>query len=319
MKVLVAYNFMRDGFRELESRYDVTFPESSAFSYEEILELIPEYDILCSMFDTPVDKSLIDKAINLKLVANYAVGYDNIDVDYAVSRGITVANTPEPVIAPTANLALGLMLDIARRVSECDRNLRTRERTESVSLVHHLGVDLSGCTLGIVGMGRIGKALCKRAKACGMNVIYHNRRQLDIDVETELGVIYYPFEELLAQADFVSLHVPLSDATRHIIDTNALNTMKSSSFLINTGRGPLVDEFALAAALREHRIAGAALDVFEFGDYPIPELLDLENVVMTPHIGTQTMKARYEMLQAVCNNVIGFVEKDRPVYRVLHK
>jgi lactate dehydrogenase-like 2-hydroxyacid dehydrogenase len=315
MKILVTYNLMRDGFSELESRYDVTFPTNPSFTYEEILDLIPAYDVLCSMFDFKVDKALIDKGLNLKLIANYAVGYDNIDVAYAIEKGIAVANTPEPVIAPTANLALGLMLDVARRISECDRRLRQGHKVD-VGIMESWGAPIMGKTLGILGMGRIGKALCKRAIACGMQVIYHNRHQLDVEEETRLNAVYVSFEELLAKADVLSLHVPLSDGTWHIIDEKALHTMKSSSFLINTGRGPLVDEHALAKALHEGSIRGAGLDVFEFGAYPIPELLSCENLVMTPHMGTQTTEARYEMLRAVCNNVIGFIEKDRPVSRV---
>jgi lactate dehydrogenase-like 2-hydroxyacid dehydrogenase len=317
MKILVTYDMFRDGYSELQRRYDVTFPDGRYFSYDEVVEMIPGYDVLCSMFDFPVDKKLMDNAPNLKLIANYAVGYDNIDVAYAIEKGITVANTPDPVIAPTANLALGLMIDIARRVSECDRKLRREKNGMKIGILENMGAQLTGQTLGIFGMGRIGKALCKRANACGMNVIYHNRRQLDMAEETKLNVIYVSFDELLRQSDFLSLNAPSSAATYHIIDEKALDGMKPSSFLINTARGPLVDEHALVHALKGGIISGAALDVFEFGDYPLPELLELENVVLTPHIGTQTMYARYDMAHAVCNNVIGFIEGDRPVSRVI--
>jgi lactate dehydrogenase-like 2-hydroxyacid dehydrogenase len=316
MKILVTYDLLRDAFKELEERYEVTFPDGRYFSYNEVCEMIEEYDVLCSMFDFPVDKPLIEKAINLKLVANYAVGYDNIDVSYALAKGLTVANTPDPVIAPTANLALGLMIDVARRISECDRLLRLGGETRKVGVMENLGTQLSGQTLGILGMGRIGKALCKRANACGMHVIYHNRRQLDMEEETRLNVIYVGFETLLSQSDFLSLNAPLTPATRHIIDEKAFGMMKPSAFLINTARGPLVDEYALVNALKGNIIRGAALDMFEFGDYPLPELLKLDNVVLTPHIGTQTTAARYEMAHAVCNNVIGFIEGDRPVSRI---
>ena len=317
-KVLVTYDMFREGFTELEERYEVTFPEGRDFTVEEVWEMIPEYDVLCSMFDFPVNKELIDHATNLKLVSNYAVGYNNIDVAYALSKGLTVTNTPGPVTAPTADIALGLMLDAARRITECDRKLRTLGKGMKVGVLENLGVPLTGKTLGIIGMGRIGKALAKRAAACGMEVIYHNRHQLYIDEETRLNVEYVSKEDLLARADFVSLNAPLTPETRHIIGESELRQMKPTAILINTARGPLVDEWALVNALREGIIHGAGLDVFEFGDYPLPELLELDNVVLCPHIGTQTLETRIEMARAVSNNVIGFFENDRPITRVLH-
>jgi len=316
-KILVTFDMFREGFAELENKYEVTFPNGRDFSYDEISEMIPQYDVLCSMFDFPVDKTLIDRGVNLKLIANYAVGYNNIDVAYALSKGLTVANTPDPVTAPTANLALGLMLDTARRITECDRKLRTLGKAMKVGVLENLGVSITGQTLGIIGLGRIGKALCKRARACGMNVIYNNRRPLYIEEETKLGASFVSMEELLAQSDFVSLNVPYNQDTYHIIGEPELKQMKPSAILINTGRGPLVDEHALVKALQEGTIRGAGLDVFEFGDYPLPELLEMDNVVLTPHIGTQTMDARIAMARAVANNVIGFLEGDRAVSRVL--
>ncbi|WP_099464760.1 MULTISPECIES: 2-hydroxyacid dehydrogenase family protein [Parabacteroides] len=316
-KILVTYDMFREGFAELESKYEVTFPDGRDFTYEEVFEMIPEYDVLCSMFDFPVNKELIDHAPKLQMVANYAVGYNNIDVAYAVEKGIVVSNTPGPVTAPTADIALGLILDTARRITECDRKLRTLGKEMKVGVLENLGMPITGQTLGIVGMGRIGKALAKRARACGMEVIYHNRRQLCIEDETKLGVTYVSFEDLLAQSDFVSLNAPYTPETYHIIDESALKRMKPTAILINTGRGPLVDEHALVKALQEGIIYGAGLDVFEFGDYPLPELLGMDNVVLTPHIGTQITATRIEMARAVSDNVIGFLEGDRPVSRVL--
>jgi lactate dehydrogenase-like 2-hydroxyacid dehydrogenase len=308
----------REGFAELESKYDVTFPPDASrdFTFEETLEMIAEYEVLCSMFDFPVNKKLIDRAAKLKLISNYAVGYDNIDVAYALEKGLTVTNTPDPVINPTANLALALLLDTARRVSECDRKLRASGRQMVTGVLENLGMPVSGKTLGIIGMGRIGKALCKRAKACGMNVIYHNRHPLYIEEETKLGAIYASKDELLEQADFVSLNAPSTPETCHIIGETELKKMKSTAILINTARGALVDEKALIKALQEGEICGAGLDVFEFGDYPSSELLEMDQVVLTPHIGTQTMYSRIEMAKTVCNNIIGFFEKDRPITRV---
>ena len=316
-KILVTYDMFREGFTELEKRYEVTFPKERDFTYEEVFEMIPEYDVLCSMFDFQVNKELIDHAPNLKLVSNYAVGYNNIDVAYCLEKGITVTNTPAPVTAPTANLALGLMLDTARRVSECDRKLRILGKEMKVGVLENLGVPVSGQQLGIIGMGRIGKALAKRAVACGMDVVYHNRRQLDIEEETRLNVMYMSKEELLATSDFISLNAPYTPSTYHIISEAELKQMKPSAILINTARGPLIDELALIEALKNGTILAAGLDVFEFGDHPSPELLKLDNVVMTPHIGTQTYQTRVVMAETVCNNVIGFLEGDRPITRVL--
>lgn len=221
-KILVTYDMFREGFSELTEKYDVTFPDGKGFSYEQVLEMIPAYDVLCSMFDFPVNKELMDRAEKLKLVANYAVGYDNIDIPYAIEKGITVANTPGPVTAPTANLALALILDTARRISECDRRLRAQGRNMKIGVLENLGVGVTGRTLGIIGMGRIGQALAKRARACGMEVLYNNRRQLDLETETRLGVEPVGLDELLERSDFVSLNAPHTPETYHLIDQNRI-------------------------------------------------------------------------------------------------
>ncbi len=318
MKILVTYDMFREGFTELESKYDVTFPDHRDFTYDEVFQMIPEYDVLCSMFDFPVNKELIDHAPKLRLIANYAVGYNNIDVAYALQKGLTVANTPDPVTDPTANLALGLMIDTARRITECDRKLRTLRHDMKVGVLENLGTNISGKQLGIIGMGRIGKALAKRARAMNMSVVYHNRHQLYIEDETKLGVTFVSKEELLKTSDFVSINAPLTPDTFHIMGEAEFKLMKPSAILINTSRGPLVDEKALVAALQNKTIQGAGLDVFENGDYPMDELLEMDNVVLTPHIGTQTLETRIIMARTVCDNVIGFLEGDRPVARVLH-
>lgn len=317
-KILVTYDMFREGFAELEQRYDVTFPERRDFTYEEVYRMLPHYDVLCSMFDFPVDRHLIDHAPHLRMVANYAVGYNNIDVAYCLSRGITVANTPDPVTGPTANLALGLLLAAARRIADCDRMLRTQRQHMRIGVLENLGAPVGGTLLGIIGMGRIGKALAARAQACGMRVAYHNRHRLAAEEEARLNVTYMTKEQLLAEADYVSLNAPYTPQTHHIIGRDELHLMKPTAILVNTARGPLVDEKALVEALADGTILAAGLDVFEGGDYPSPQLYDLPNVVMTPHIGTQTYQTRLEMARTVCNNVIGFIEGDRPVCRVLH-
>ena len=270
-KILVTYDMFREGFAELEKKYDVTFPPGRDFTYEEVLEQIADYDALCSMFNFPVDKALIDRAPRLKIVSNYAVGYNNIDVAYCAEKGIAVTNTPDPVTAPTANLALGLLLDVARRISECDRKMRKLGASLKVDITLMMGHGISGKTLGIIGMGRIGKALARRAQACGMAVIYHNRHPLSIEEEALLNVSYAAKEELLQQADFISLNAPLTPETHHLIGEPEFDMMKPDAILINTGRGPLIDEHALVEALQDKKIAGAGLDMSEFGDHPLPE------------------------------------------------
>jgi lactate dehydrogenase-like 2-hydroxyacid dehydrogenase len=313
-KVLITYNIFRECFTELTNRYEVTFPQEHFIDFDEVLKIIPEFDALSCSYNFPVTKELINQASRLKIIANYASGYDNIDICYAMKKGIAVTNTPNSGIDSTANLALGLILATARRITESDHALRLKKE---IKPFENLGMHVTGQTLGILGLGKIGKALCKRARACGMKVIYHNRRQLDYNEEMKLEVEFVTFERLLAESDFLSLNTPLTKETYHIIKEEELRKMKSSAILINTARGLLVDEYALAKALKNRVICAAGLDVFAAGCYPILELLELENVILTPHIGVQTGQSRINMAKTVSNNIIGFFEKDRPVFNVV--
>ena len=312
-KVLINYNMFCEDFVELKDKYAVTFPEEHCFDFEKLLEIIPEYDALSCLYNFPVTKKLIDRATRLKIIANFASGYDNIDVDYALKKGLTITNTPNAGIDSTANLALALIFATARRITECERKLRSNKEIKTLET---LGMHVTGQTLGILGLGRIGKALCKRAQACGMNVIYHNRHQLTSDEEIKLEVKYVSFEELLTESDYLSLNAPLTRETYHIIKEKEIKKMKPTAILINTARGLLVDEFALAEALKKRTIYGAGLDVFASGNIPIKELLNLENVVLTPHIGVQTWHSRIEMAKTVSNNIIGYFENDRPIFKI---
>lgn len=316
-KVLVTYNMFRSGYAELSEKYDVTFPPegTESFTYDEVLRVIPEYDALQSMFNFPVDKRLMDAGIKLKIISNYAVGYDNIDIPYATQKGIQVTNTPDPVTEPTADQAMGLLLAVSRRISELDRRLRAG--VVKVGLLDNLGHSLHGSTIGIIGMGRIGQALARRATAAGMKVVYYNRRRIDDTIENKYGATYLPLEELLRVSDVVSVNAPHTAETHHLIGEREFSLMKPTSILINTARGPLVDEKALVAALQEKKIWGAGLDVFEFGDYPSEELLRMDNVVLNPHTGTQTFEVRNEMAAYVSRNIINFFEGG-PVAKVNH-
>ncbi|MFR9603465.1 MAG: NAD(P)-dependent oxidoreductase [Rikenellaceae bacterium] len=308
-RVLVTYNMFKEGYSELCELYDVTFPPKGveSFTYEEVLDMIGEYDALQSMFNFPVDKELLDRASDrLRIVSNYAAGYDNIDVNYATLKGVQVTNTPDPVTEPTADQALGLMLAVSRRIAELDRRLRIGD--VEVKLLNNLGHSLRGATLGIVGMGRIGESLAKRAIACGMKIVYHNRKAISPQKEEAYGAKLLSLEELLKVSDVVSINAPYTPQTHHIISTKEFRLMKPSAILINTARGGLVDEKALIEALREGEIWGAGLDVFEFGHYPSQELTTMDNVVLNPHTGTQTIEVRHEMARHVSRNIINFFE-----------
>lgn len=251
----------------------------------------------------------------LRIVANIAVGFDNVDVAAAAKRGIIVTNTPDVLTEATADLTMALMLDIARRVTEGDRLIR-RGGWTGWSLDFMLGTDLRGKRLGIVGAGRIGRAVARRAVAFGLEVVVA-RRDDRVEGEAVLGdglvVPALRLEALLSSSDFVTLHLPLNTGTRHLIDQRALARMKRSAFLINTGRGLLVDESALVWALREHLIAGAALDVFEQEPKVHPELLQLDNVVLAPHIGSATRETRTAMAALAVRNVLAVLNGREPL------
>ncbi len=309
-RVLVTYNMFRSGYAELIDKFDVTFPPEGreSFTYDEVYQMLPEYDVLQSMFNFPVDRKLMEHGLpRLQLVSNYAVGFDNIDIPCATELGITVTNTPDPVTEPTADLAMGLMLAVARRIADVDKRLRIPGAL-TWGLLENLGYSLYGKTLGIIGMGRIGQALAKRAVASGMKIIYFNRNRLDSRIEALYNAEYVSLDELFTTADVVSVNAPHTAQTTHIVDAHRLEQMKPTAILVNTARGPLVDELALARALQEKKIYGAGLDVFEFGDKVSPEILACDNAVITPHLGTQTFDVRNEMAAFVSRNIINFYE-----------
>lgn len=303
-KILITYNLPREGFAELTEHFELIFPGNDSFSKEEVLERVAECDALLSMFNFVIDKEIIDAGKNLKIISNFGVGFNNVDFEYARHKGVMVTNTPDPVVEPTAEMAFALMLATARRVAECDRKLRDAASGLKWGVMENLGVGLHGKTLGIVGLGRIGKSIARRAEAFGMKVVYHNRK------ETEAGNAKYcsTLDELLYVSDFVSLNVPLTDETRHLIDADALKKMKPSAILINTARGPVVDEPALADALKNRTIRAAGLDVFENEPSVCPQLLALDNVVLAPHNGTATIDARIEMSRFAARNIVNFFD-----------
>ena len=278
---------------------------------------LSEAEVLVSTFDQPVTREMIMSAPHLQLVTNFGVGFNNIDLEACRERGIRVTNTPQPVIEPTAELAFALMHDVARRTAEFDRKLR-QGIAEPFGVMNNLSHSLYGKTLGIIGMGRIGQALARRALASGMKVIYHNRRPI---THTQSPIANSPLpiadlatyvsrEDLLQTADFVSLNLPYTPEVKHIIDGKALRMMKPTAYLINTARGAHVDEEALVKALKEGEIAGAAMDVYEHEPHIHPELLTLDNVVLSPHTGTGTWEGRIAMCENVCDNILAWTNNE---------
>jgi glyoxylate reductase len=253
----------------------------------------------------------MDSNPGLKVIANFGVGYNHIDVAAATARGIAVTNTPGVLTNTTADIAWALLMDVARRVSEGDRWVRARNWVDWHPNLF-IGADITGATLGLVGLGRIGKAVLRRAKGFDMKVLYWNRTRLSKADEAELGIQYADQDALYRQSDFVSLHVALNEGTRHLMGERQLSLMKPTAFLINTTRGPVVDEKALVKALQEKRIAGAGLDVFEREPNLESELYEMENVVIPPHIGSATVGTRLKMGMMAARNCIAGSLGERP-------
>lgn len=303
MKILIAHQIPREPFINMPADWVITFPEEGkiSFSTEELIELIPSYDVLISFFTDPVPNAVIDAAKRLKIISNFGAGFNNIDIAYARSKKIAVTNTPAAVCKPTAEHAMGLMLAVCRRIGEM--NIKIRLQKEALWKTNTLGHTLEGKTLGIVGMGHIGKDLAKKAEVFGMKVIYCNRN-------TEVpGYTRVNMEELLQQSDVVSVHVPLTAENTHLIGKKEFAQMKASAFFINTSRGAVVDEDALATALETGEIAGAGLDVFEQEPTVNDRLYKLSNVVLVPHLGTATYETREAISKEALSNILNFFAK----------
>ncbi|MGQ4891502.1 MAG: glyoxylate reductase [Candidatus Njordarchaeia archaeon] len=278
-------------------------------------EKIRDIDALVSLLTDPISKELLDEAKNLKIIAQYAVGYDNIDVDECTKRGIYVTNTPGVLADAVAELTMGLILSITKRIVEADKFVRTGEWEKTKTGWHptlFLGMDLKNKTLGIIGMGKIGYEVAKRAKGLGLNVIYYSRKRKP-DIEKELNAKFFDLDELLSKSDIVSIHVPLTKETHKMIGERELKMMKKTAYLINTSRGKVIDEKALIKALKDGWITGAALDVFEIEPTPKENpLLKLDNVVVTPHIGSAGKETRERMAMMVAENLIKFYNGEVP-------
>jgi glyoxylate reductase len=291
--------------REILSSFDpIEHPTAQSRSEDEVIELLHDADAAVILLSDPITRRVLDACPRLRIVANFAVGYNNIDLEAAAARGVVVTNTPGVLTEATADLTMALILAVARRIVEGDAEVRMTGRCEWQPL-KLLGSSLHNKRLGVVGMGRIGTAVAQRAGAFGMNVVHHSSRT---------GIT---LEELLSSSDFVSIHAPLSKATHHLIDRRALGIMKAGSYLINTSRGPLVDERALCDALEAGHLRGAALDVYENEPAVNPRLLRLHNVVIVPHIGSATEEARNGMARIAATEVANFLRGVPNVHRVV--
>lgn len=312
MNIYITRLVPEAGIKMLKDKgYEVVVnPDDRVLTKEELIVALKDrnYDALFCLLTDKIDAEVMDSfGPQLKVIANMAVGFDNIDVEEAKKRGITITNTPGVLTDTVAEHTFALMLSIAHRIAEADKFTRTGKYIGWAPMLL-LGNDLSGKTLGIIGLGRIGSRVAHHAvRGFGMNVLYYDVKR-NLEFEEEFSAVYMPLDDLLKQSDFVSIHVPLLETTRHLINAVKLKLMKPMAYLVNTSRGPIIDEHALALSLSKGEIRGAALDVFEFEPSVTPELLTLENVILTPHIASATEETRSKMSVLAATNIIEALE-----------
>jgi len=313
-KIFVTRLLPEAALRRLEEVFTVDLHrENSPVSRTRLLEAVQDAEALLCLLTDAIDREVLDAAPRLKCVSNYAVGYNNIDVDYATQRGIAVCNTPGVLTETTADLAWALLMDCARRIAESDRFVRAGKFAGWEPLLL-LGHDVFGKTLGIVGMGRIGQAVARRAAGFNMRVLFYDPSAALSTLPKDWENV--SLEELCQKSDFISVHAPLTPQTQHLIGAREFALMKPSAILINTARGPILDEAALVRALRENRIAGAGLDVYEQEPQIPAELLALDNVVLLPHIGSASIETRTKMGLLAAENAIAVIQGRTPPARV---
>ncbi|WP_286966252.1 MULTISPECIES: 2-hydroxyacid dehydrogenase [Arsenicicoccus] len=314
MKVVITNKIPQSAVDALRAEHDVFYHDADdCITREACLEAVRGADAVVTLLTEKVDDEFLDACGDqLKVVANVAVGYNNIDVPACERRGVIATNTPKVLTETTADTAFGLMLMVTRRFGEGERVIRSRMPWQW-GMFYLLGMGLQGKTLGIVGMGQIGIAMARRAKAFGMDVVYSDAYELAADVAGELGARKVELDELFETSDVVSLHCPLMDSTHHLVDVDALKRMKKTAYLINSARGPIVDEAALVAALEAGEIAGAGLDVFEAEPTVHEGLIDRDDVVLLPHLGSATVETRTAMAELAAQNVLDVLAGKRPV------
>ncbi len=312
-QVFVTRQLPGNALAKLNKYYAVkVWPAWTPPPYDTILAEARRSVALLTLLTDRIDCNLISSARSLRIISQYAVGYDNIDVECATKHGVYVTNTPGVLADATADLTWALILAVSRRIVEADKVVRSGEWYKTGTGWHPmymLGMEVTGKTLGIIGLGRIGREVARRAKGFKMKVLYYKRRRLAPEEEKELGVEYRSLEDLLKESDIVTIHVPLTEETRGLIGERELRMMKDTAILVNTSRGPVVDEEALIKALTKGWIAGAGLDVFN--QEPLPPdhpLTKLDNVVLAPHIGSATWETRTRMAEKAVENLIAFAE-----------
>jgi len=313
-KVYITRELPERGMRIIKQYFEAeVWPEYGPPPKEVIIRKARDVDALATLLSDKIDAEVFDAAPKLKIVAQMAVGFDNIDVAEATRRGIYVTNTPGVLTETTADFAWALLMAVARRVVEADKYVRTGQWKVSWHPSMLLGRDVYGATLGIVGAGRIGTAVARRAKGFNMKILYYDVVPMPPEVEKELGAKRVDLDTLFKESDFVSIHVPLMKETYHLVNEEKLRLMKRTAYLINNSRGPVVDEKALYKALKEGWIAGAALDVFEQEPTPVDNpLLKLDNVVVAPHISSASHETRSRMAEMVAENLVAFFGGKQP-------
>ena len=313
-RIVVTRRIPDPGLALLDPAGDVwVSPQDRPLTTDELHAAVSGADAVLTLLHDRVDDAFLDAAgPSLRIVANVAVGYDNIDVAACARRGVVCTNTPGVLVEATADIAMALILASTRRIGEAERMVRAGG-TWSWGMFFMLGTGLRGKTLGIVGLGQIGTATARRARAFGMEIAYSGRRRADAEREAELEAAYVELDELLAVSDVVSIHCPLNAATRHLIDARGFGLMKPTAHLVNTSRGPVVDEAALTQALRSGTIAGAGLDVFEHEPVLEPGLIELENVVLLPHLGSATIETRTAMGVLAAQNAVAVLAGEPPL------
>lgn len=309
LKILSAGKLPESIIQKYSDEFDFIIPERT-LTYDEVYELIDQADGYFIMNGIKADRNMINKGTKLKVVGNFGVGYDCIDWNYCTEKGIAVVNTPTQVSDATAEHTACLIFDTMRGIARSDRQVRNRIWYAPEFPDHNTAIN--GSTLGIIGFGRIGKLVCKKAQGMGMNVIYYDKFRVSEEIEKEFGVTYMEFEEVLAKADCISVHMPYIPENHHIINAGTLKKMKSKAYLVNAARGPIVDEKALCEALKNGVIRGAGLDVYENEPHPYEGLYELDNVVLTPHCASGTMKARLGMAKEALDGITAVLKGKQP-------
>lgn len=304
IKVLITGRLPANIILPLQQRYHVEMnPEFYPMERQALIAGIRDKQGLLPMINDCINEEVLVAAPHLKMIANFGVGYNNIDIHAATKRGIMVTNTPGVLTEATAELAFALLLSVSRRIVEGDKMVR-EGRFKFWAPMLFLGTEVTGKTLGIIGMGKIGKAVARRARAFDMKILYNNRKRIDVEEENKLQAKYTELKTLLAQSDFISVHVPLTEETRHLIGGNELSLLKPSTFLINTSRGPVIDEKVLVEALKTNKIAGAGFDVYENEPTLTSGLTELTNVILLPHIGSGTLETRTKIGSLAVENML---------------